>query len=135
MLRSVALVMDNSKDSDAATELAIRWAKEDEASLTVIVLVSESAIHKGELVPIGGEAFTDEPDREALHEARTLAQRTVDDLDARGHRRRQGIMLDEHSSRTTEGRKRPVRITICVTMTFPPKRGSSQVMRMRPTRF
>ncbi len=92
MLRSMLIGLDGSVYSDAAIELAIRWARRFDALVAGLGVVDEPAICNCEPVPIGAGYFKAERDQHLLAKARRRVKGCLEDFarrcDAEGVRYR-----------------------------------------------
>ncbi len=73
MLKSILVGLDGSKFSEAATDLAVRWAKRTGATLVGQTVVDEPGITVPEPVPMGAAYFKGQRDEELLAEAHAQA--------------------------------------------------------------
>ncbi len=78
MLRRILVALDGSPYCERATELALRWAKQVQASLTGLGVIDEPEICAPEPVPIGGGAFKLELEETRLQEARVTIEAAVE---------------------------------------------------------
>jgi nucleotide-binding universal stress UspA family protein len=74
MLRSLLVGLDGSAYSQAATELALRWATRLHAELTGLAVVDAPHITEAEAVPMGGGYYKGQRDERKLAEAQRAAQ-------------------------------------------------------------
>lgn len=78
MLTRILVGLDGSNDSDAAVELALRWATPSRALVGGIAVVDEPEICAPEAVPLGGGAFKEARDAAWLEEARGRVEGLLD---------------------------------------------------------
>ena len=77
MLRTLLIGLDGSTDSETAAELALRWAKAQDAMLVGLGIVDEPTIRGGEAVPLGAGVFKRERDDALMADARHKVEQAL----------------------------------------------------------
>jgi nucleotide-binding universal stress UspA family protein len=78
MLRSILVALDESPWTEAATDLAIEWAKRFGARILGLGILDEPGIRAAEPAPIGASRFKIERDEARLLEANEQVKRLID---------------------------------------------------------
>lgn len=92
MLRSILLALEDSEDTQAAMELALRWASRHACQLIGVGIVDEPGILKGDVLPPGNTEFKHRRDESVLLQARNRIRSLLSELESRAHAK--GVVVE-----------------------------------------